>query len=150
MKYRRQKKILELIQQRVISTQDELAEILRQEGVNVTQATVSRDIKELGLIKVLVDNDIYRYALPLEQSNVSESRLKFMLQEFVLNWQASENMIVIKTPPGNAQAVASVLDNAQWAEVIGTIAGDDTILLVIKTREDVPKVLKRITTYIEA
>ena len=150
MKYRRQKKILELIQQRVISTQDELAEILRQEGVNVTQATVSRDIKELGLIKVLVDNDIYRYALPLEQSNVSESRLKFMLQKFVLNWQASENLIVIKTPPGNAQAVASVLDNAQWAEVIGTIAGDDTILLVIKTREDVPKVLKRITTYIEA
>ncbi len=150
MKYRRQKKILELIQQRVISTQDELAEILRQEGVNVTQATVSRDIKELGLIKVLVDNDIYRYALPLEQSNVSESRLKFMLQKFVLNWQASENLIVIKTPPGNAQAVASVIDNAQWAEVIGTIAGDDTLLLVIKTREDVPKVLKRITTYIEA
>ena len=55
-----------------------------------------------------------------------------MLQEFVINWQASENLIVIKTPPGNAQAVASVLDNAQWAEVIGTIAGDDTILLVIK------------------
>ena len=77
MKYRRQKKILELIQQRVISTQDELAEILRQEGVNVTQATVSRDIKELGLIKVLVDNDVYKYAFPLEQTNIS-SRLKFM------------------------------------------------------------------------
>lgn len=150
MKSKRQKKILELIQQRVISTQDELVEVLFQEGLNVTQATVSRDIKELGLIKVLVGNETYKYALPLEQANIPESRLRFILQEFVISWQDSENLIVIKTPPGNAHAVASVLDNAQWDEVIGTIAGDDTILLIIKNREDVTKVLKRITTYIEA
>lgn len=150
MKSKRQKKILELIQNMVISTQDELAEALRHEGVQVTQATVSRDIKELGLIKILVGKDIYKYALPSEQTNISESRMRFMLQEFVVNWQASENLVVIKTPPGNAQAVASVLDNAQWTEVIGTIAGDDTILLIIKSREDVSKVLKRLTTFIEA
>ena len=149
MKTKRQKKILELIQQKTISTQEELAESLRQDGLNVTQATVSRDIKELGLIKVLVGNDIYKYALPMEQVSVSESRLKFILQEFVIGWDDSENLIVMKTLPGNAHTVASVLDSAQWEEVIGSIAGDDTILLVIKPKEALEKVLNRLAVYME-
>ncbi|KJS84905.1 MAG: ArgR family transcriptional regulator, partial [Peptococcaceae bacterium BICA1-8] len=128
MKTKRHKKILELIQNQNISTQEEVAEALRREGFNVTQATVSRDIKELGLSKVAIGNEVYKYGLPMEVT-VSQSRLKFMIKEFVLRCDYSENIIVIKTPPGNAQAVASVIDSAQWKEVIGTVAGDDTILL---------------------
>ncbi|KJS22463.1 MAG: ArgR family transcriptional regulator [Clostridiaceae bacterium BRH_c20a] len=148
MKTKRHKKILELIQNQIISTQEEVAEALRSEGFNVTQATVSRDIKELGLSKVAIGNDIYKYALPMEIT-VSQSRLKFMIKEFVLKCDYSENIIVIKTPPGNAQAVASVIDNAQWKEVIGTVAGDDTILLVIKPINSVTKVIEKIYTYLD-
>lgn len=150
MKSKRQKKILELIQHQQISTQDELVEGLALAGFKTTQATISRDIKELGLIKLLIGNEKYKYALPIEQTNVSETRLKFILREFVLSWQASENLIVLKTLPGNAHAVASVLDSIHWEEVIGTIAGDDTILLIIKFRSLVPKVLERLSSYIEA
>jgi len=148
MKAKRHKKILELIQENVISTQEELAEALRKEGLNVTQATVSRDIKELGLIKVSIGNEVYKYALPMEVT-VPESRLKFMIKEFVLRYDSSENLIVLKTPPGNAPAVASFLDSAQWPEVIGSVAGDDTILLVIKPKEAVQKVLDKINSYLE-
>jgi len=115
LKTKRHKKILELIQKHNISTQEEVAEALRSEGFNVTQATVSRDIKELGLSKVAIGNDIYKYGLPMEIT-VSQSRLKFMIKEFVLRCDYSENIIVIKTPPGNAQAVASVIDSAQWSK----------------------------------
>lgn len=137
MKSRRQKKILELIKNNIVSTQEELADHLRNDGLTVTQATVSRDIKELGLIKVAAGNDVYKYALPKEQMAISEKRLRFMLKEFVIGIEYSENMIVIKTPPGNANAVASVLDGANFKEIIGTIAGDDTILLIVKPKEAV-------------
>ncbi|MFZ5943409.1 MAG: arginine repressor [Bacillota bacterium] len=148
MKSRRHKMILELIQNNIISTQEEVAEELRREGFNVTQATVSRDIKELGLIKVSIGNDLYKYALPMEVT-VSEARLRFMLKEFVLKCNSSENIIVIKTPPGNAQAVASVLDSAQWKEVLGSVAGDDTIFLVIKPINAVEEVINRISSYLD-
>jgi len=148
LKTKRHKKIFELIQNQNISTQEEVAEALRSEGFNVTQATVSRDIKELGLIKVTIGNDIYKYALPIDVT-VPQSRLKFMIKEFVLKCDHSENIIVIKTPPGNAQAVASVIDSAQWKEVIGTVAGDDTILLVIKPINSVAKIIDKIYTYLD-
>jgi len=148
MKTKRQKKILELIQDKIISTQEELAESLRKEGLNVTQATVSRDIKELGLIKVAIGNEVYKYALPMEVT-VPENRLKFMLREFVLKYDHSENLIVLRTLPGNANAVASVLDSAQWKEVIGTVAGDDTIFLVIKPINSVQNVIEKIESYLE-
>jgi transcriptional regulator of arginine metabolism len=148
LKTKRHKKILELIQNQIISTQEEVAEALRNEGFNVTQATVSRDIKELGLIKVAIGNDQYKYALPLEVT-VSETRLKFMLKEFVLKHDHSGNIIVLKTPPGNAQAVASVIDSAHWKEVIGTVAGDDTILLVIKPQNSVKKIIEKINSYLD-
>lgn len=148
MKTKRHKKILQLIQNQIISTQEEVAEALKEEGYNVTQATVSRDIKELGLIKVSIGNDLYKYALPIE-APVSQTRLKFMLKEFVYKCDHSENIIVIKTPPGNAQAVASVIDNAQWKEVLGTVAGDDTIFLVIKPSNAVEEVIARINSYLD-
>ena len=148
MKTKRQRKILEVIKENIIGTQEELADILKQEGFNVTQATVSRDIKELALIKISAGNDQYRYSLPTEIT-VSETRLRFMLKEFVLNYAASENILVVRTAPGNANAVASALDNAQWAEILGSVAGDDTILMVARKKEEIPRIIEKLEYYLE-
>lgn len=148
MKTRRHRKILELIKEYPIATQEELADILRAEGYNVTQATVSRDIKELALVKVNFGNDQSKYALPTEMT-VSDARLRFMLKEFVINYDYSENIMIIRTAPGNANAVASALDNAGWSNIIGSVAGDDTILLVIKPREAIASVIEKLDSYLE-
>lgn len=145
MKARRQKKIVEIIRQRVIETQDELAAALREAGFAVTQATISRDIRELGLIKVPGEGNISRYATPGEKPPVwREERLKRLLSHSVQSIDHSENMVVLKTLPGEAQGVASALDQSGWSEVIGTVAGDDTILIIIKPKGQVPDVLKRL------
>jgi transcriptional regulator of arginine metabolism len=147
MKARRQMKIQEIIAKQVIRTQEELADRLHLAGFEVTQATVSRDIKEMGLIKLPSADDEYRYAVPTEvhPSNLQD-RLKRLLRETVVSINDSESLIVIRTIPGNAHALAAVLDNSNWEEVIGTVAGDDTILLVIKPKEVVPEVLERLST----
>jgi len=137
MKMRRQKKIMELIKKQVVSTQEELAEALRSTGFIVTQATVSRDIKELRLVKIPTGEDTYRYAVPREKEKIrNEERLRRMLHESVLELDYSDNIVVLKTYPGNAQAVASLIDGAGWPEVIGSVAGDDTILLVTKDHQE--------------
>lgn len=148
LKTKRHRKILELIKENIIGTQEELADLLKQEGFHVTQATVSRDIKELALIKISVGNDRYRYSLPTEIT-VSETRLRFMLKEFVLNYAASENILIVRTAPGNANAVASALDNAQWAEILGSVAGDDTILVVARKKEEIPQIIDKLESYLD-
>ncbi len=148
MKTKRHRKILEIIKENIVGTQEELAELLKQDGFNVTQATVSRDIKELALIKISVGNDRYRYSLPTEIT-VSETRLRFMLKEFVLNYAASENILIVRTAPGNANAVASALDNAQWAEILGSVAGDDTILVVARKKEEIPDIIDKLESYLD-
>lgn len=146
MKARRQMKIQEIITKEAIHTQDELAEHLRGAGYDVTQATVSRDIKEMGLIKVPTPDDDYRYAIPGSAQTVnSQERLKRRMQETVITVNDSENLIVIRTISGNAQALADLIDKVNWDEIIGTVAGDDTILLVIKPLSAVAEVRKRIT-----
>lgn len=147
MKARRQMKVQEIITKQIIRTQEELADKLHLAGFDVTQATVSRDIKEMGLIKVPSADDDYRYAVSTEvhPSNLQD-RLKRLLRETVVSINDTESLIVIRTIPGNAHALAAVMDNSNWEEVIGTVAGDDTILLVIKPKEVVPIVLKRLTT----
>lgn len=146
MKARRHMKIQELIANEVVHTQEELAEKLRLAGFEVTQATVSRDIKELGLIKVPTKDDDYCYAVPgdVHRTNLRE-RLRRMARETVVLYDSSENLVVIKTIPGNAHALASLIDNSNWREIIGTVAGDDTILLVVKPKKDVPLVMDRFT-----
>ncbi len=146
MKARRHMKIQELIVKEPIHTQEELAEKLREAGFDVTQATVSRDIKELGLIKIPTSDDEYSYAIPGEKhpANLHE-RMKRLLRETVVSINDSENLVLIRTIPGNAHALASLLDNSNWEEVIGTVAGDDTILLVVKPKEAVPEVLARLS-----
>ncbi|MBR6756345.1 MAG: arginine repressor [Peptococcaceae bacterium] len=148
MKTKRHRKIMELIKENSIGTQEELAEKLKEAGFAVTQATVSRDIKELALIKISVGKDSYRYGLPTEVT-MSESKLRFMLKEFVLNYAVSENILVIRTAPGHANAVAVSLDNAQWEEILGSIAGDDTIFILARKREEIPTLLERLESYLD-
>lgn len=148
MKARRQMKIQEIIAKEVVRTQEELADKLRLTGFDVTQATVSRDIKEMGLIKIpsLSAGDEYRYAVPKEVQPANQiERLKRMLRETMVSINDTESFVVIRTIPGNAHALAAVLDNCSFQEVIGSVAGDDTILLVVKPKEAVPGVLERIT-----
>ncbi|AET66723.1 arginine repressor [Desulfosporosinus orientis DSM 765] len=147
MKARRQMKVQEIITKEIIHTQEDLAERLRLAGFDVTQATVSRDIKEMGLIKVPSQGDEYRYAVPTEAHPTNlQDRLRRLLREAMVSINDAENLIVIRTLPGNAHALAAVMDNCNWEEVIGTVAGDDTILLVIKPKEAVGTVLERIST----
>jgi transcriptional regulator of arginine metabolism len=144
MKTRRQHKILEIISQQHVETQEELSGELKKSGFEVTQATVSRDIKELGLVKTPGANNEFYYALAGENRQPrSEERLKRLFLDAVLGLDASENLIVIKTNPGGAQGVASAIDLAGWAEVIGTVGGDDTILVVVKPKEASGLVLQR-------
>lgn len=146
MKARRQMKVQEIITKEIIHTQEELADKLQMSGFNVTQATVSRDIKEMGLIKVPSADADYRYAVPNEVHPTNlQDRLIRVLRETVVSINDTESLIVIRTIPGNAHALAAVMDNSNWEEVIGTVAGDDTILLVIKPKEAVTGVLERIT-----
>ncbi len=146
MKTRRHQKIQQLIMNENIKTQEDLAQRLFEEGYNVTQATVSRDIKEMGLIKVMGTGDEYRYAIQGQKLPLSYSeRLKRMCKEVVTSLDSSDNIIVVKTIPGNAQALALLLDNVGWNEVIGTVAGDDTIFMLVKPRDKTADVLQRIT-----
>lgn len=146
MKTRRQLKIQEHITNNHISTQQELAQRLLEDGFDVTQATISRDIKEMGLIKVPGVGDEYHYALRGESHPMDyQERLKRMFKEAVISFDSSENIVVIRTIPGNAQALALLLDNTDWKEVIGSVAGDDTIFLLVKPKSDVDKIINRLT-----
>ena len=145
MKAIRHARIKDIIENAVIETQEDLAEALREQHIEVTQATVSRDIKELMLIKVPTGDGRYRYAYPMEKNLVfSKNRMSRMFQDSVIGLDHSENIIVVKTLPGTANAVASTLDYAKWPEIIGTVAGDDNILVVVKPKEAVPRIIKKL------
>ena len=143
MKAQRHIKIREIIANRDIETQEELVEELKKAGYNVTHATVSRDIKELHLVKVPTNNGRYKYSLPADKRFNPLQKLKRMLTESFVGIEKSENLIVMKTLPGNAHAVGALIDNLDWPEIIGTIAGDDTILIVCRQREQVPDIINR-------
>ncbi len=144
MKANRQRKILEIIRRAPVESQKALASALKANGFKVTQATVSRDIKELGLIKVPTINNLCCYTFPGERVTPRiEERLKRLFRDSVIGMDLSENLIIIKTHPGGAQGVASAIDQVGWNEIIGTVGGDDTILVVIKPKNAAEKVLKR-------
>ena len=145
MKSRRHDLIKQIISEEVIETQEALAEALRARHVRVTQATISRDIKELFLIKIPAGDGRYRYAVaPHERVMVSESRMKRLFRDNIVSCDFSENIVVIKTVPGGANHVASVLDTIGWMEIIGTVAGDDNILAVVRPKEEAIKIVERI------
>jgi len=143
MKAQRHIKIREIIANKDIETQEELVEELKKAGYNVTQATVSRDIKELPLVKVPTNDGRYKYSLPADHRFNPLQKLKRMLTESFVGIEKSENLIVMKTLPGNANAVGALIDNLDWPEIIGTIAGDDTILIICRDREKVPEIVNR-------
>lgn len=143
MKAQRHKKILELIGTRIIATQQELAAALREAGFRVTQGTVSRDIKELGLVKAVRDGKA-RYTLPESQTTLlGGERLARLFRDAVTAVDRSDNLIVVKTLPGAAQQVASAIDHANWDDVVGTVGGDDTILVVARSKRAAPQLLDR-------
>jgi transcriptional regulator of arginine metabolism len=140
----RHQKIREIIENRVIQTQDELADMLRKESIDVTQATVSRDIKELMLIKIPTGDGNYKYGFPPDQSIIySQSRMERIFRDSVTGIDFSENLVVIRSLPGAAQSIASTVDNVRWPEILGTVAGDDTLLVIVKPKEAVHDVIAR-------
>ena len=144
MKVNRHAKIIELINKYHIETQEELADYLNQEGFTVTQATVSRDIRDLKLTKIPSENGKQRYALhQTSGSGMSEKYIR-VLKDGYVSMDMAQNILVIKTVAGMAMAVAAALDAMQWKEVVGCIAGDDTILCAIRSTEDTVKVMDKI------
>lgn len=144
MKTVRQVTILDIIEKNDIVTQEELADALRQRGIPVTQATVSRDIKELRLLKVLTPQGTYKYATADKAENGMSDRFIRMLTESVISVTAAGNMIVVKTLSGSASVACEALDTFRWPEVLGSIAGENTIFMVIRTLEEVPLIVGRI------
>lgn len=143
-KYTRQRIILDLIENIEIETQEELADYLLEKGIEITQATISRDIKELRLVKVLTSNGKYKYATIDNQYEGANERLAKILKSSVLSVDRAENIIVIKTLPGAAQVCASAVDNFKIEGIVGTIAGDDTIFIVISRSDIVESALNNI------
>ncbi len=142
MKYSRHTKILEIIDNHEIETQEELAHKLKECGFNVTQATVSRDIKELRLLKVLTKDGRYKYATIKQQESVISDRFIKLFRDSVTSIDSAENMIVIKTLTGAANAAAAALDTLDLKDLVGSLAGDDTIFLLIRDKTKVPEVIE--------
>ena len=149
MKTDRHKKILEVIDRYEVGTQEELAKILNNEGYNVTQATVSRDIRELNLSKVSVDGKRTRYATLTKDKPVASDKFLTVLKEGFVSMDMAQNILVIKTVSGMAMAVAAALDAMNFHELVGTIAGDDTIMCVIRTIEDTRLIMDKIQKIIK-
>ncbi|MEI3163872.1 MAG: arginine repressor [Lachnospirales bacterium] len=144
MKVKRQSKILEIIKDNEIDTQEALAERLNSEGFNVTQATVSRDIRELKLTKVSAGNGKQKYAVVSNNENQVTERLKRVFRDGVTGIDYAQNIIVIKTLIGMAMAVAAALDAMDNTEIIGTIAGDDTVFCVVKNEGKAVKLIEKL------
>ncbi|HEX7713712.1 MAG TPA: arginine repressor [Bacillota bacterium] len=145
MKNNRQAMIVAIIKEKVIGTQEELGEALKARGILVTQATLSRDIKELGLIKVPTLEGYYRYSLPQDRTPGDlMRRAQRMLDDAVVSIDGAENLIIIKTMSGTAQGVAAAFDELEWPEVVGTVAGDNTILVVVRSKEQTTAVLDKL------
>lgn len=143
MKNNRHSQILDIIETRDIETQEELADELKKRGIGVTQATVSRDIKELRLAKVLASSGVYKYAYIENNNQEISQKLIRVFAESVTSIDFANNLIVIRTLAGSAQAAASAIDALSWEEIIGCIAGDDTIMVVIRDDKLVQEVIER-------
>ena len=137
----RQRRILGIVAESPVGSQDELRRQLGKTGVRVAQATLSRDINELGLVKTQEG-----YTPPAEEDAAARSlpSLERLLREFVVDLRPTDRLLVVKTAPGSAQPVAAALDSESWPEVLGTIGGDDTILIITSSRKSCQRVTDRI------
>lgn len=148
MKTKRQRKIIELITNYDIETQEELAAKLVENGFNVTQATISRDIRELNLTKIATKGGKQKYAVQSSSDIVSNSKYMRVLNDGIITMDTAGNILVVKTVSGMAMAVAAALDAMQIKEILGCIAGDDTIMCVVKHAEETDRVKKHIESFI--
>ena len=142
MKSERHSKILELIKKNAIGTQEELAKALNDLGYNVTQATVSRDIRELNLTKMAVDGK-HKYVAVHSNIHTPDKFIRVLKEGFVA-MDMAQNILVIKTVPGMAMAVCAALDSMNWHEVVGSIAGDDTIMCAVRSVDDTIKLMEKL------
>jgi transcriptional regulator of arginine metabolism len=138
----RQGQILKLIRSQRIMTQDELAEELRNQGISATQVTLSRDIRDLRLVKT---REGYQEMAPEEKG----PEFPLLAAEFVLDVRCAQNLVVLKTAPGHANSVAVALDHEEWPEVVGTLAGDDTILVIAQDNQTAELVQEKVMGILE-
>ena len=143
-KIKRQQKILDSIKQYEIETQEELISILRNAGFNVTQATVSRDINELQLIKIAGSGKKYRYAQVTQGKSIDNAKFLTLFKAAVVSIEAAQNIVVIKTLISNANPVAATVDSLGYHEIVGSVAGDDTLLIVTHNNEEAASVVAKL------
>ena len=144
MKSQRHIKIREIITNGEIETQEDLVQALRKSGFKVTQATLSRDIKELHLVKVPLPDGRYKYSLPSEQKYNPLQKLKRALNDHFVHIDYTNNLVVMKCLPGTASTIGALIDHMEWEEVMGTICGDDTILIICKTEQNSKQVTDKL------
>ena len=150
MKSARHNLILEIIETMDIETQEELAEELKRRGGRVTQATVSRDIKELRLLKVLSENGGYKYATVERAEKGMNDRFARILAESIVNIESVNNLVVISTLTASASAAGEAIDSMKWSEVLGTIAGDNTLLIIARSDDAVATLVDRLRALLNA
>ena len=144
MKGNRHQKIVELVETYEIETQEELADRLRSEGYRVTQATVSRDIRQLNLFKVSAGGGKQKYVILKQEDNLIGEKYIRVLKDGFVSMDRAQNILVIKTVAGMAMAVAAAIDTMKLEEIVGSIAGDDTIMAAVRTNEDTEAVMEKI------
>lgn len=149
MKKLRHQRIKELISNNEIETQEELARLLSAEGFLVTQATVSRDIRDLSLTKIPKKNGGFKYAILVESEHYLSEKYLRVLKDGFLSMETAQNILVVKTVSGMAMAVAAAIDAMHLERIVGSIAGDDTIMMAIKTNQDAQKVYSEIMAVLE-
>ena len=150
MKARRQAEILTIIRDNDIETQDQLLEKLREKGMKSTQATVSRDIKELHLVKELTRRGAYKYAVSQKNTSLNVAgRLNTIFRESVTSFDFAQNIVVLKTMPGLASAACSAIDGMHLPNMVGSLAGDDTSILIMRTTRDAEELCAEITKMLE-
>lgn len=149
MKTKRQTKMLELIKKHDIETQEELSDYLQKEGYQVTQATVSRDIRELKLTKVAMSNGRQKYAALTEANEDLSEKYTRVFRDAFVSMDMAQNILVIKTVSGMAMAVAAAIDAMHLHEIVGCIAGDDTIMCAVRSVDDTSAVMSRLRKLVE-
>ena len=149
MKTNRQSKIIEIIQKNEVETQDELSALLEKDGFRVTQATVSRDIRELKLTKIPTASGRQKYAVITDAPENLSKKYERVLREGFLSMDMAQNILVIKTVSGMASAVCAAIDAMKMREIVGSIAGDDTIMCAIRTVDDTYAVMKKTRRIVE-
>ncbi len=145
-KKRRQREIAEILRSKEAGTQKEILSLLEERGILTSQSTLSNDLRELGAVKVSTRDGKFRYHLPDEEPVLprAERMLEQEVRDFLIGYERTGNLVILKTTSGNAQGLAAALDRMRWKEVLGTVAGDDTILVISKTAGNARKALDKI------